>query len=162
MSVAEMERVNQWMLLFQLDVFQIQIVHQKKLALMIFVEIHALVHRMPYAVSKITNRFAHVNKDIMDNQKSSVFILAVDQMTNVQQRTRASIDNVYQFALVTEAHAVNGLNATESITMLCANANQVMLAIQRLDVKLSVVEVTANVQLTKHVSIRSAKVRVIR
>lgn len=130
-----MERANQCKLLFQLDVFQIQIVHRTKLVSMIFVEIHALVHRMPFAVSKITSQFAHANKDTMDNQRFNVFILVVVPMMNVQQHMHALIDNVYLFVLAMEAHAVKRLNALELIIMPFVNVKLVLSVIQRLDVK---------------------------
>lgn len=98
----------------------------------------------------------------MDNQKFNVFTLAVDQMMNAQQHTRASIDNVYRFVLVMEVHAAKRPNAMVSIIMQCVNANQDMLAIQKLDVKLSVVEVTANVQRIEHVLTNDAKVHAIK
>lgn len=146
------------MLLSLLDAFPIRIVQQKERASTIFAEIHALAHQMLSVESKITNRFAHANKAITDNRKFSVLTLDAVLMMNVQQHTHVSIVNAYQFVLVMVAPVDLKLNAMESIITPFVNVNLAMLAILKLDVRLSAVVAITNAQQTEPASIRNVKI----
>lgn len=103
---------------------------------MIFVETHAMVVlRMQFAVSKIINRYAHVNKATTEIQNFSVFVSAAEQMMTVQQLILASIDNVFQH--VPQIHVATKQNALVSIMQQFANVLKVLMEIQRLDAMLS-------------------------
>lgn len=93
------------------------------------------VLRMQFAVSKIINRFAHVNKATTEIQKFSAFVSVAEQMMTVQQLILASINNVFQH--VPQIHVVIEPNALASIMLLSANVLKVSMEIQRLDAMLS-------------------------
>lgn len=91
---------------------------------MIFAEIHAIAVQMQNVVLRIISQFAHVNKVMMEIQKSNVFALVVDQMMNVRVHMPVLIVNAHRYALSMGAHVVNALSVMALIIVPFVNVRQ--------------------------------------